>query len=217
MKFKITHKLKQHEFTLEIESKEGDSITVSVRVSRFGYADIVVEPTSVLDHSIEFLESMKLQDLVEYIVDSDAFIKYDVEKFQRNHLWKIDYEFDDIKVQSFINKRGDIIWIPIVNQCLVDPDASSPRIVSEYIDYKKPMCGNDIKFEPRIEVRMTYLNMIGLLSAVYFSGHNNALVDTDDDIEDHDDNLRAYTKTPYTEESMAKVNTMAGHNLDTED
>lgn len=217
MKFKTTHKLKQHEFTLEIESKEGDSITVSVRVSRFGYAYIIVEPTSVLDHNIEFLESMKLQDLVECIVDSDAFIKYDVEKFQRNHLWKIDYKFDDIKVQSFVNKRGDIIWIPIVNQCLVDPDASSPRIVSDYIDYKKPMCGNDIKFEPRIEVCMTYLNMIGLLSAVYFSGHNNAPVDTDDDIEDHDDNLRAYTKTPYTKESMAKVNIMAGHNLDNED
>lgn len=217
MKFKTTHKLKQHEFTLEIYSKEGDSITVSVCVSCFGYAYIVVEPTSVLDHSIEFLESMKLQDLVECIVDSDSFIKYDVEKFQRDHLWKIDYEFDDIKVQSYINKHGDIIWIPIVNQCLVDPDASSPRIVNEYIDYKKPMCGNDIKFEPRIEVHMTCLNMIGLLSAVYFSGHNNAPVDTDDDTEDHDDNLRAYTKTPYTEESMAKVNTMAGHNLDNED
>ncbi len=217
MKFKTTHKIKQHEFTLEIYSKEGDSITVSVCVSFFRYAYIVVEPTSVLDHSIEFLESMKLQDLVECIVDSSAFIKYDVKKFQRDHLWKIDYEFDDIKVHSFVNKNGDIIWIPIINQHLIDLDASSPTIVSDYIDYKKPMYGNDIKFEPRMRVRMTYLNMIGLLSAVYFSGHNNAPLDTDDDIEDHDDNLRAYTKTPYTEESMAKVNAMAGHNLDTED
>ena len=217
MKFKTTHKIKQYEFTLEIYSKEGDSITVSVCVSCFEYAYIVVEPTSVLDHSIEFLESMKLQDLVECIVDSVSFIKYDVEKFQRDHLWKIDYEFDDIKVRSYINKHGDIIWIPIINQHLIDLDASSPTIVSDYIDYKKPMYGNDIKFEPRMRVRMTYLNMIGLLSAVYFSGHTNAPLDTDDDIEVHDDNLRAYTKTSYTEESMAKVNAMAGHNLDTED
>ena len=217
MKFKTTHTVKEHEFNLEIESKEGDSITVELKITRFGYAYITVEPTTVVDRNINFIESIKLQDLVECIVDSDPFIKYDVEKFQKDHLWKIDYTFDDIKVHSYIGWHGVIIWIPIINQNLVDLDASSPSIVSEYIDYKKPMYGNDIRFEPRIRVRMTYLNMIGLLSAVYFSGHNKPPVDTDDDIEDHDDNLKTYTKTPYTKESMAKVNTMAGHNLDDED
>ena len=217
MKFKTTHKLEEHQFDLEIESKEGDAITVEVRVSRFGYTRIKVEPKTVVDHNIEFLDSMKIQDLVECIVESDPFIKYDVEKFQKDHLWKIDYKLDDIQVQSFIDEYEHVTWIPIINKCLIDLDASSPRIISEYVDYKEPMYGNNIKFQPRVRVCMTYLNMIGLLSAVYYSGKNNAPVDTDDDVEDHDDNLRAYTKTPYTKESMAKVNTMAGHNLDNED
>ena len=42
--------------------------------------------------------------------------------------------------------------------------------------------------------------------------------DNDDDIEDHDDNVKSYGSTHYTEESMMQINSMAGHSdLDNDD
>lgn len=215
MKLEVTHKLKAHDFTLEISSKESGTIIVDVKIT--GCVYVTIGPKNAVDHDLELFDSIQLKDLVKCIVYGDAFIKRDVESFQKKYLWKIDYSFDDIKVQSFIDNRGNIVWNVIVNKCLVDSDASSPAVMSEYLDYKEPMHGNDIKFQPRMKVCMTYTNFIGLLSAVYFSDQNKPSVDTDDDVEDHDDNLRAYTKTPYTEESMAKIRMMAGHNTDNED
>ena len=217
MKFSTAYTLKEHKFELEILSKKGASITVNIRVSKNGYACIMVEPTTTNYIDVVLLRSISIRDLVECIVDSDAFIKHDVEKFQRDNLQNNCYNFDDIRVRSFIDKHGHIVWITSIDNYFADFDAISSNSVSDYIYTNKEMHGNEIKFQPRMKVRMRYLNMIVLLAAVYFGSYNNTPIDTDDDIEDHDDNLRAYTKTPYTEESMAKVNTMAGHNLDNED
>lgn len=215
MKYTTTHRLDEHCFKLEIASKEG-SITIDVDILSHGHVYIEATPKESNNDDVKFFDSITWSDVVDCIVNSDPFIKYDVEKFQRDHLWDIRYNIDTIEVQAFVNKRGDIVWIPVINGHLVNPDASTPAIISKYLDYGKPMCGNDIKFPARLTVAMVYDNLIGLLSATYFSVHGG-FADSDDEVEDHDDNLKAYTKTPYTEESMAKVNDMAGHNLDNED